>query len=163
MSKLQLFLQYEGGSRIELVEVDSDAPGSDIIAAALRAGLNAAYAAGAHVFGPDDSLIKPDTPIHEQGIRDKHRVHAHRCRHIEVTLHFNHVTKHLEFPPSATIARVKQRFVDEITMPPVDASEHALQLCGEKVRPDPDVQIGTLACGCCSVCFDLVPIKRVEG
>jgi hypothetical protein len=33
MNKLQLFLQYEGGRRIELIEVDADAIGSEIIAA----------------------------------------------------------------------------------------------------------------------------------
>src|SRR4051812_22976491 len=117
MAKLQLFLQYEGGRRVELIEVDDDALGSEIIAAALRAGLEAGHASQAHVFGPDDeSPIKPDIPLHKQGIRDKHRVHVHCCRKIEVTLHFNCVTEKMEFPPSATVERIKKQFVHQIRM-----------------------------------------------
>lgn len=164
MAKIQLFLQFEGERRIELIELDSDALGSEIIQAALRAGLDAAHAHGTHVFGPDDdSPLKPDVPLDKQGIRHKHRVHVHRCRRVEVKVHFNECTELLEFPPSATVDRVKKQFVKAIEMSPVDASEHVLQLCGTTERPEPDTQIGTLVCGCCSVCFDLVPIKRVEG
>src|SRR5436190_23984647 len=72
MAKIQLFLQFEGERRIELIELDDDALGSDIIQAALRAGLDAAHAHGTHVFGPDDdSPLKPDVPLDKQGICDK--------------------------------------------------------------------------------------------
>jgi len=164
MSKIQLFLQFEGGRRLELVEVSSDASVSDVIQAAIKAGLSLEHAKEAHVFGPeDDAPLKPDVLLEKQGIRHKHRVHVHRCRNVEVKLHFNECTEVLEFPPSATVDRVKKRFVKVIGMSPVDASEHVLQLCGSTDRPESDTQIGTLVCGCCHVCFDLVPIKRVEG
>lgn len=164
MSKIQLFLQLEGTPGIQLVEIDDDAPGKELIAAAIRAGLAPKNAEGAQVFGADgDSPLNPDVSLKKQGIRDKHRVHVHRCRRVDVTLHFNEVTEVIHFPPSATVDRVKKRFVQSIQMSPVDATEHVLQICGSSDRPEPDTQIGTLVCGCCDVCFDLVPIKRVEG
>ena len=164
MSKIQLFLQVEGSRGIHLVELDDDAQAKDLIALAIRAGLAAANAEGALVFGPDgDSPLDPALPLNKQGVRNKHRMHVHRCRQVNVTLHFNDVTETVHFPPSATVDRVKKRFVQMIRMSPVDATEHVLQLCGSSDRPEPDTQIGTLVCGCCNVCFDLVPIKRVEG
>lgn len=164
MAKIQLFLQFEGERRIELVELDADAKVSDLLEAALKLGLTAELAAGAHVFlAEGDSPLLVDISLHEQGVRHKHRVHIHRCRHVEVKVHFNERTENLEFPPSATVDHVKKRFVKLIKMLPVDASEHVLQLCGTNERPEPDTQIGTLVCGCCNVCFDLVPIKRIEG
>jgi hypothetical protein len=78
-------------------------------------------------------------------------------------MHFNDLTEKVHFPPSATVERVKRRFVEKIHMSPVDATEHVLQLCVSTDRPEPDLQIGALVSGTCSLCFNLVPIKRVEG
>jgi hypothetical protein len=164
MSKIQLFLQVEGSRGVHLVELDDDAHAKNLIALAVRSGLAAANTEGALIFGPDgDSPLDPAVPLSKQGVRNKHRMHVHRCRQVNVTLHFNDVTEVVHFPPSATVDRVKKRFVQMICMSPVDATEHVLQLCGSSDRPEPDTQIGTLVCGCCNVCFDLVPIKRVEG
>jgi hypothetical protein len=82
---------------------------------------------------------------------------------VDVTLHFNELKEKMHFPPSATVERVKRRLVEKIGMSRVDATEHALQICGADDRPEPDNHIGALVDGCCSLCFDLVPIKRVEG
>ena len=45
-----------------------------------------------------------------------------------------------------------------------DAVEHVLQISGSASRPDEDVHLGTLTrAPVCSVSFDLVPKRRVEG
>lgn len=164
MSKIQLFLQVEGSRGVHLVELEDNAQAKDLIAQAIRSGLAAANVEGALVFGPDsDSPLDPALPLSKQGVRNKQRMHVHRCRQVNVTLHFNDVTEVVHVPPSATVDRVKKRFVQMIGMSSVDATEHVLQLCGSTERPEPDMQVGTLVCGCCDVCFDLVPIKRVEG
>ena len=164
MSKIQLFLQVEGSRGIHLVELDDDEPAKALIPLAIGAGLAAANAEGALVFGPNgDSPLDLALPLSKQGVRNKQRVHVHRCPQVNVTLHFNDVTEVVHFPPSATVDRVKKRFVQMIRMSPVDAIEHVLQICGSSDRPEPDTEIGTLVCGCCNVCFDLVPIKRIEG
>lgn len=164
MPTIQLFLQYEGHRRVELVQIDENATVSDLIEAARRAGMSDDRKDGACVFGHDaDAPLDMTLTLKAAGVRDKHRVHVHRCKKIEVTLHFNERTEKLSFPPAATVDKVKKEFVKAIHMSPVDASEHVLQLCGSTDRPDPDTHIGSLVCGCCTLCFDLVPIKRIEG
>lgn len=164
MSNIQLFLQFEGSRGIELIQLDADAPAREILAAAVRLGFAEPHRQDAHVFGPEgEAPLKLDVSLSKQGIRDKHRVHIHRCRKIEVTLHFNELTEVMEFPPANTVDHVKKRFVHAIHMSAVDATEHVLQLCGSEDRPEPDAQIGSLVSGCCSLCFNLVPIKRIEG
>jgi hypothetical protein len=164
MPTIQLFLQFEGHRGIELVRVEDTATVRELLAAALRAGLPEDRTEGASVFAHESDLpLNPDATLKDAGVHDKHRVHVHRCKKVEVTLHFNEVKEKLHFPPSATVERVKKEFVKRIHMSPVDATEHVLQLCGSTDRPEPDTHIGSLVCGCCALCFDLVPVKRIEG
>ncbi len=164
MPTIQLFLQSEGNRRIELIEIDANATVREILFAAVRAGLPEEYRTDALVFGQHcETPLDPDTILSVVGICDKHRIHVHRCHKIEVTLHFNDITEKLHFPPSATVERVKRHFIEKIHMSPVDATEHVLQICGSSDRPEPDNHIGALVSCTCSLCFNLVPIKRVEG
>lgn len=164
MPTIQLFLQYEGHPRVELVQLDENATVADLIEAARKAGLPDDRKEGACVFVHDvDQPLDLTLTLKAAGVRDKYRVHVHRCKKVEVTLHFNERTEKLAFPPAATVDKVKKEFVKELRMSKVDASEHVLQLCGSTDRPDPDTHIGSLVCGCCALCFDLVPIKRIEG
>ncbi len=164
MPTIQIFLQTEGNRRIDLIEVDAESAVREVLVAAAGVGLPDHFRAEALVFGVDcDTPLDLDVTLCEAGIGDKHRIHVHRCHRIEVTLLFNEVTERLHFPTSATVERVKRHFVQKIHMSPVDATEHVLQLCGSTDRPEPDLQIGSLVSGTCSLCFNLVPIKRVEG
>lgn len=164
MATLQLFLQFEGHRGIEIVRIEDTATVRDLLAAAFQAGLPDERKDGASVFAHEsDAPLDPDSTLKAAGISDKHRVHVHRCKKVEVTLHFNEVTEKLHFPPSATVDKVKKEFVKNLHMSPIDATEHVLQLCGSTDRPEPDTHIGSLVCGCCSLCFDLVPVKRIEG
>lgn len=164
MTKIQLFIQYEGSPRIELVTLDADALAKEVVLAAKRHGLSDECAETALVFSADgDEPLQLDVSLSKQRVRDKHRIHIHRCTKIDVTLHFNELIESMHFPPSATVDRVKRRFVQKIGMTPVDATEHVLQICGTTERPEPDMQIGALTNKCCSLCFNLVPIKRIEG
>jgi len=161
---LKLFVQFEGNRRIEIIEVDDSSTVRAILDAAIRAGLPDDCKDGALVFAHDgDTPLNLEAIISSVGICHKHRVHIHRCCKVEVTLHFNEITEKHHFPPSAAVERVKREFVKKIHMSPVDATEHVLQICGSTDRPEPDIHIGALIHGCCLLCFDLVPIKRVEG
>ena len=83
MRTIQLFLQFEGDRRIELVRVAHDATVGDLIAAARRAGLPDDRTDGALVFGHEgDAPLDPDAALTAAGIGDKHRVHVHRCRKV---------------------------------------------------------------------------------
>jgi hypothetical protein len=162
MSQLKLFLQFEGHRPVELIQVSEAAVIADVLAAAASLG---AEVEDAFVFLEfEEAPLTHDKPLLGQGVRDKARVHVHRCKRIRVALNFpNEPETHHEFAPSATVAQVKAWYVDKLKMPPVDATDHVLQLAGTKDRPDPDVQVGALVHGSCEVSFTLVPIKRVEG
>lgn len=161
MPKVELFLQVEGRRRIDLIEIDADLPVLEILKlAAIPEHLKEVGL----VFELDgERPLEHDTCLQDAGVGHRHRIHVHRCHQVDVTLRFNEITEKMHFPPSATVERVKRRFVEKIGMSPVDATEHALQLCGTEDRPEPDDHIGALVSGCCTLCLDLVPIKRVEG
>lgn len=162
--KTKLFLQFEGHKKIELIEVAHDARVSDVLVAATHVGFCAKSFSDAFVFSGDSGdPLSLCAVLSEVGICSKHRVHIHSCKRIEVTVNFNGQAETKKFPPSATIDKVKKRFVNKFELACVDASEHVLQICCTDKRPEPDCQIGALVSGCCEVCFDLVPIKRVEG
>lgn len=119
-----------------------------------------------HVFGEDcdEPFAKDDElPGSEEG--KPLRLHVHRCRRIKVTVTFNGASKEQDFGPGTTIATVKKwAAIKAFGMDPADAAEHVLQLAGTTDRPEPDTHIGALAsCPVCSLAFDLVPLKRVEG
>ena len=82
---------------------------------------------------------------------DKHRVQVHRCKKINVALHYvdTQEVRH-EFAPKATVNHVKLWYMAELKMSPVHASEHVLQITGITDRPDPDAQIGALV-SCCDL------------
>jgi hypothetical protein len=162
MTQLKLFLQFEGHPPVELILLSEEAVASDVLVAA--AGLGAETEEAFVFVEFDEAPLHPGKSLREQGVRDRARVHVHRCKRIRVTLNYaDHPETRHEFAPSATVDQVKRWYVEKLKMPAVDATEHVLQLTGTTDRPDPDVQIGALANRRCDVSFTLVPIKRVEG
>jgi hypothetical protein len=101
----------------------------------------------------------------EEAILIPLKLHVTRCRHIEVSVRFNGETAKRRFPPSVTIGRVHHWAARrKFDLSPRDAAEHVLEIHSTHKRPDRDVHIGSLTAGkVCSVEFDLVPRKRVEG
>ncbi len=92
------------------------------------------------------------------------RIHVSKCRKIEVTVHFLDKTEERAFAPGARVKKVKAWAVEQFKLDHHDAAEHVLQLCGSTDRPATDTPLHELAKPlACSVCFDLVPEKRVEG
>lgn len=163
MSTLKLFLQFEGHRPVELIQIPEDSDPDVVLAAAAALGANVE---DAFVFGGDndDNPLNRKKPLARQGVRDKSRVHVHRCKKIRAFLNYaDEQPRHHDFSPATTVDEVKRWYVDKLKMSPVDATEHVLQITDTTDRPDPDVQIGALVLGRCDVNFALVPIKRVEG
>ena len=163
--EIEIFLQGEGIDKVVLVKVPRDGTVNDI--------LNTAKTHGFHLETDDVPVIfiednETDVPVEKKldqaGIGQRSRVHVHRCRRVEVSVNFNGKQENRKFGPGTTVKRVKRWAVKEFGLPPVDATEHVLQICGSTVRPDADIHIGTLvSCSDCSICFDLVPEQRIEG
>jgi hypothetical protein len=164
MKTIKLFIQVEGDERTELVELALGALVKDVLIAAQGRGLLVPGADALFFDETNEEPLNGESSLEAAGIKDRSRFHIHRCRKIEVKVHFKAKSAERAFPPSATVARVHEWAAHRFLPNDVDRTEHELQICETESRPKPDTQIGALAKhGNCSVCFDLVPTERVEG
>jgi hypothetical protein len=162
---IELFVQGEEIADITLIRVPQDSSVRDIVRKTREAcGITAVEEEILVLIEDQDQEIPLDAKLIEVGIAHRHRIHCHRCRRVEVAVNFNGAAKTRPFSPSTTIGKIKRWADDEFGLKGVDATEHALQICGTNMRPDLDVHVGSLVKHPnCQVCFDLVPKKRVEG
>lgn len=162
---IELFVQGEEIGEVALIRVPRDATVRQVIQKArTECGIEAGQGEVSFLIEDKDEEIALDAKLSEVGIGHRHRVHFHRCRRAKVSVNFNGVTKAQPFSPSATIGKIKRWADHEFGLKGVDATEHALQLCGTSTRPDLDVHVGSLLKHPdCQICLDLVPKKRVEG
>jgi hypothetical protein len=162
--KNRIYLQSEFFPDIKLVEVDANAPAQALKEACLAALPQEALQHELHLFEEEtgDEILGQDTGNlnKEHGIR----LHIHRCKHVHVTVRYANRVVEKDFPPSATIERIKKWAAHEVGMAPGDAVEHVLQISGASDQPDVDLHVGTFAkFPACSVGFDLVPCHRING
>lgn len=164
-NQIELFLQGEGLREVILIRVPADSTVRELVEHAKTQGGIAVGEEELVVFLEDqDEPLRLDAKLKDVGISHRHRIHCHRCRHVKVSVNFNQGTKERSFPSSTTIKKIKKWADDQFELKGVDATEHALQVCGTSNRPDLDVHVGTLVQHPhCQICFDLVPKKRVEG
>lgn len=164
MNTLKLFVQAQGSERTELVELPQSAVVKDILTAARDKGV-AVPSDDVLVFREEhEEPVDVGSSLHAAGIKDKSRIHIHRCRTIDVLIHFKAQDAHKLFAPSATLAKVHKWAANKFLPSELDRTEHELQICDTDNRPNPNTQVGALVKdGKCHVCFDLVPTERVEG
>jgi len=166
MSELEIFVQGEGIGEIILVQVPSAGTVRDLLAAVNdRLHVEGHQREQPLVFIEDaEAPLDQSATLEAAGIRDRSRVHIHRCQRVSVTVNFTSGQKTHPFPPSVTVARVHDWACDKFKLADVDAAEHVLQICGTATRPDEDTHLGTLVQHpACAICFDLVAKQRVEG
>lgn len=163
--QIEIFLQGEGIREVTLIRVPADSTVRELIEhAKTQAGIADGEEELVVLLEDQDEPLRLDAKVKDVGISHRHRIHFHRCRQVKVSVNFNQATKERSFPPSTTIKRIKKWADDQFELKGVDATEHALQVCGTNNRPDLDVHVGTLVQHPqCQICFDLVPKKRVEG
>lgn len=153
-----IFLSVETGP-IERVELDVKA----VVADLLRhlEGERGIDVTNLLVFSEDeDEPLEPRTLLHGKG---NPVFHAHRCRHVETEVHYGRETFKRPFAPSATIAKVTRWAIHEAKLGPEEAQEHVLQVNGTKIQPPLSAHVGSLVGKTCSVEFDLVRKKLVQG
>jgi hypothetical protein len=164
---VQLFVQGEGSKQIRLISIDAGASVGDLVAelaAKFSGEFPMAVGDVAVMLEDDDREIPGSATLAEAGLTNRKRVHVHRCRKVRVSVNFNGNTINDDLPPSTTVRKIKKWADKEFEIDKIDATAHALQLCGGPDRPDEDAHVGTLTNNAaCSVCFDLVPKQRVEG
>lgn len=153
-----IFLSVESGP-IERVELDEKAVVTDLLRQ--LEGERSIDVTDLLVFGEDeDEPLEPRAPVHGKG---NPVFHAHRCRHVEIEVHYGLETFKRRFAPSATIAKVTRWAIHEAKLGPEEAQEHVLQVHGTKIQPPLSAHLGSLAGKTCSVEFDLVRKKLVQG
>ena len=163
MSKIVAFIQVQGQPGVIETEISPTATVGEIHDALEAKGIK--IEAETFVFVDDSEEHLPRERYHAvHGCKRGCRIHISRSRRIKVAVNFTHRTAEREFPPGARVRAVKEWAVRKFEMSPQDAAEHVLQLCGSTERPATDTPLVQLTRGHdCSVCFDLVPEKRVEG
>lgn len=166
LESIELFVQGENVSDIELIKLPGDARVSDIVEAMKAKGL--AHDAGgesvAVMLEDEEAELPLSARLRDLGIGQRRRFHCHRCRRVKVSVTFNGVEKTHPFATSATIARVKAWADEKFGLEGVDATEQELQVSGTSTRPAEDTHIGTLVRHpACTLNFTLAPKERVQG
>ncbi len=96
------------------------------------------------------------------GVTHRKRVHASRCRKVDVDVRYNGDMKSRDFSPAAAVASVYAWAAGPhgFDLPESQRPDHTLAI-GEE-EPDPSDHVGSYATDC-RVRFDLVPKQRFEG
>ena len=113
------------------------------------------------IFKEDhDEPLEHHHPLHGH----EHPIfHAHRCRKVEVKVHYKtHIFEH-RFAPSATIAAVTHWAVEKAGLGQAEAQEHVLQVSGSRVQLPLNAHLGSQVSAGCRAAFDLVRKKLVQG
>lgn len=164
MEKLPAFFQVQDKPDLLEVELQSEMTVGDILDALSRLGITPDADMILFVEDDEDGYGLADRKAKVKGIRRGCRLHIGRCRKIAVSVNFLERTIEHRFAPGARVRKVKAWAVEKLRIEPKDAGEHVLRLCGTTREPATDTPLHELTNGReCSVCFDLVPVKRVEG
>lgn len=164
MEKVPAFFQVQDKPDIFEDELPSDTSVGDILAALERHGIKPEPDTFLFVEDDEDGYDLADRNTKVKAIKRGCRLHIGRCRKIAVSVNYLERTIDHKFAPGARVRKVKAWAVEKLKMDPKDAGEHVLRICGSTREPATDTPLHELTNGReCSVCFDLVPVKRVEG
>lgn len=164
MDKALAFLQVQDKPGIIEIELPMDSTLGDVLDATAKHGI--AASADVFLFADEDeeAYELSDRKKKVKGIKRGCRLHLSRCRKIAVAVNFLERTIDHKFAPGARVRTIKAWAVEKLKIDPKDAGEHVLRICGTTREPATDTPLLELTNEReCSVCFDLVPVKRVEG
>ena len=158
--KIQIFLQSELLRDIEIVEVEADIGHAKLHELCLLK-LGDRRDEIFHLFIEDEEETSIENLVH---LPDGLRLHIHRHKAIDVSVHYAGRNVHHTFKPGTTVARVKRWATHELGIAASDAAELMLQIHGTDIRPDTDIHVGSLVeAPKQQIVFDLVPSPRVNG
>ncbi|NTH81495.1 hypothetical protein G6K97_30595 [Agrobacterium rhizogenes] len=163
MDTITVFLQAHGRSELIEVLLGSTASVSELLEVLAAAAIEVDK--DTHIFiGDSDEPLSKELAEILRDLKDGTRIHVTRCRHVAATVNYLEHSEEHRFPPGTRVRAVKEWAVRKFKIDPKDAAEHVLQLCNSTSRPSSDTTLQELTDNhTCSVCFDLVPEKRVEG
>ncbi len=167
MKKIELFIHTAHSAEPKLVSIGETAAAADLIGELERAG-HIHRESGEEILLFLDNHDEPLDREHrlcDGGVGHRHLLHCHSCRRVEVTIHYNGVTKERAFSPSSRISRVLKWAAGAFGLTGADAQGLELRLQCDANNPLPtDSHIGCYTRrGNCAVDLCLVPKVRVEG
>jgi hypothetical protein len=163
MQKTSVFIQVQGQAGVLEAEIVEAATHGDIRDSLATVGVQIDTETFIFIGEAEDHL-KGERREPVPGLKHGERIHVTRCHRIKTTVHFLDKTAEHSFPPGARVHRVKAWAVHHFRLDPKDAAEYVLQICNSTERPASDTPLHCLVHDHeCSICFDLVPEKRVEG
>lgn len=163
MNTITVFLLGHGRSELAEGILDSKATVGDLHEALAKAGIE--LDKDTHIFvGDAEEPLSTNRGGVLRGLKDGVRIHVTGCRRVATTVNYLEHSEEHRFSPGTRVRQVKEWAVRKFKMDPKDAAEHVLQVCNSTKRPSSDTTLQELTDNqTCSVCFDLVPEKRVEG
>lgn len=163
MTKSIVFIQVQGKLDIVESELSEKPTVGDLEATLANAGVQLDQETAIFI----DEGEEQSRADHKAPLKDfKHgcRIHLSHCRKIKTAVHYLERTIERAFTPGTRVRTVKAWVVRELKIDEKDAGEHVLRLCNSTREPPTDTPLAELASPHeCSVCFDFVPVKRVEG
>lgn len=155
--KTIIFVAVEAQA-VDRFELGDQAVVADLLIALKERGAEIAELA---IFKEDqEEPLEPHHPLHGDG----HPVfHAHRCRKVDVTVHYKTESFRHSFAPAATVAKLTAWAVKRAGLGKEEAEEHVLQVHGSRIQPPPNAHLGSVVTHGCAVAFDLVRKKLVQG
>lgn len=163
MTNITVFIQTQGQDGVHEAELPKSALFGDLLDALKAKGIEIDEKTQVFIDEHEEPLPS-DRKLPIKHLKRGCRVLVSRCRRINTVVHFLDKATERSFPPGARVKTVKEWAVREFRLTPQDAGEHVLQLCNSTKQPPTDTLLAELTRGDdCSLCFDLVPEKRVEG
>ena len=116
MEQLTIFYQAEGLASVEVIEVERE---TTVVALRELLGKKHGWPSEVVLFAEDiDDELDTTVLVREFEIAAGTKLHAHRCRKIDVSVSFNGVAFPHVYAPSATIVRIKRHAaIDGSTSP----------------------------------------------
>ena len=127
--QIEIYLHGAGTTEEKIIKVPEDATVRDVLEAAKNAGLAVDADTIILVEDAEDELAG-DARLCDQGVKNKHHLHYHRCRKVEVAVTFNGQVKSRKFAPSRKVKRVLKWAVEAFELNGVDAENKELRVGG---------------------------------
>lgn len=156
-TRIELKLSFTGAAQDAILEIAPDADINDVIEI-IKARALVILQEGQQLFLFVENAEEPlpyDGRLDKLSVHHGYRVHAHHCRHIDVTVEDGGVTKTRAFSPASAVGSVKRWAVEAFCH---SADAFALELKGENGHLSDGEHIGVFAHNC-DLCLELIPME----
>jgi hypothetical protein len=166
MKEIELYVHTCDGVDPKLIKISEEATVEELI--------KKIQATGIAIGEPGEELLllveNEEEPIGtgqklcDRGVRHRHHVHCHRCRHVRVIVTYNSVDKEKTFSPSVLVKKVLKWAIDAFELKGADADKVLYLKDTPNVELLNEAHIGSYAKHSgCEVKVCLAPPVRVQG